>query len=62
MIRLPAESDDDSTTESISDTENWLAWIGDLDNPNLSEDDWEGDNESDLEEDTVIEDSETPAQ
>jgi len=41
----PAESDEDSSPESISDTENWLNWNWDLDNPNDSEGDWEADNE-----------------
>ena len=45
----PAESDEDGSPESISDTENCLNWNGDLDNPNDSEDDWEADNESDME-------------
>jgi len=35
----PVESDDDSTPESISDTDDWLNWNGDLDNPNDSEED-----------------------
>jgi len=56
----PTESDVDSSPESISDTENWLYWNGDLDNPNDSEDDWEADNESDMELDNGSEDSETP--
>jgi hypothetical protein len=37
--RHPAESDEDSSPESISDTENWLNWNGDLDIPNKNEDD-----------------------
>jgi hypothetical protein len=57
--RHPAESDEDSSPESISDTENWLNWNGDLDNPNDSEDDWEADNESDMELDNCSEVSET---
>jgi len=57
--RHPAESDEDSSPESISDTENWLNWNGDLDNPNDSEDDWEADDESDMELDNGSEDSET---
>ena len=60
--RHPAESKEDSAPKSISDTENWLNWNGDLDNPNVSKDDWEADDESDLEQDNVIEDPETPAQ
>jgi len=57
--RHPAESDEDSSPESISDTENWLNWNGDLDNPNDSEDDWEVDNESDMDLDNGSEVSET---
>jgi hypothetical protein len=37
--RHPADSNEDSSPESISDTENWLNWNGDLDNLNDSEDD-----------------------
>jgi hypothetical protein len=55
--RHPAESDEDSSPESISDTENWLNWNGDLDNPNESEVDWEADNESDIELDNGSDDS-----
>jgi len=58
----PAESDENSAPESISDTENWLNWNGDLDNWNVNEDDWEAENASDSAQDTVIEDPETPAQ
>jgi hypothetical protein len=36
----------DSAPESISDMENWLTWKSDLDNPNVSEEDWEADDES----------------
>jgi len=57
--RHPADSDVDSSPESNSDTENWLNWNGDLDNPNESENDWEADNESDMELDDGSEDSET---
>ena len=46
--RPSAESDEDSSPVSISDTENWLHWNGDCDNPNDSEDDWEADNETDM--------------
>jgi hypothetical protein len=58
--RHPAEHDEDISPESISDTENWLNWNRDLDNPNDSEDDWQGDNESDRELDDGSEESETP--
>jgi len=59
--RHPAESDEDSSPESISDTENWLNWNGELDDPNDSEDDWQADTESDMELDNGSEESETPA-
>ena len=60
--RHPAESDEDSSPESISDTENWLNWNRDLDNPIDSEDDWVADNESHM---TLVnggEDSQTTEQ
>jgi hypothetical protein len=57
--RHPAESDEDSSPESISDTEHWFNWNEDLDIPNESEDDWEPDNESDMELDNGSEASET---
>jgi len=37
--RHPVESNDNSAPESISDTDDWPNWNGDLDNPNDSEDD-----------------------
>ena len=58
----PVESDEDSAPESISDTEDWLNWNGDLDNPNDSEDDCAPDVESDMEQDNTIEDPESPKQ
>jgi len=57
--RHPAESDEDSSPESVSDTKNWLNWNGDLDDPNNSKDDWEADNESDTELDNGSDVSET---
>jgi hypothetical protein len=54
------ESDNISTPELISDTENWVTWTGDLDNPNDSEDDCAVDNESDIENNNGIEDQECP--
>jgi len=60
--RHPAESDEERSPESISDTENWLHWNGDLDHPNDSEDDWEADNKSVIELDNGSEYSETPQQ
>jgi hypothetical protein len=56
------ESNVQSTPKSISDTENWLNWNGDLDYQNVREDNWEADDESDLEQDNGIEDPETLAQ
>jgi len=47
--RQTVESDEDSAPESISDTEDWLNWNGDLDNPNDSEDYCAADVESDME-------------
>ena len=58
----PLESDDDSAPKSISHTENWLNWNGDLDNPNEREDNCEADNESDVEQNNSFEDPEYPEQ
>jgi len=58
----PVESDDDSAPESISDTDDWLNWNGDLDNPNDSEDDCAADDESDIGPNNAIEDPECPEQ
>jgi len=60
--RHPAKSEDHSAPESVSDTENWLNWNGDLDNPNESEDDCDADNESDVELQNCFEDPECPEQ
>jgi len=60
--RHPVESDEHSAPESILDTEDWLNWNGDLDNPNDSDDDCAADIESDMEQDNSIEDSESPEQ
>jgi hypothetical protein len=56
--RHPVESDEDSTPESISDTEDWLHWNGNLDNPNDSEEDCTADDDSDIEQNNCIEDPE----
>jgi len=57
------ESDEDSATHSISDTQDWLHWNGDLDNQNDSEDECAADVESDIiEQDNCIEDPECPEQ
>jgi len=60
--RHPVESDEDSAPESISDTDDWLNWNGDLDNPNDSEEDCAADDESDIEPNTGIDDPECPEQ
>jgi len=52
----PVEHDEDSPPESISDTEDWLNWNGELDNPDDSEDDCVADVESHIEQDDSIED------
>jgi hypothetical protein len=59
IICHSVERDQNSSAECISDTENWLYWNGDLDNPNHSKHDWEADNTSDLELHNGIEDSDT---
>jgi len=56
------KSDEDSTPESISDTEDSLNWNGDLDNPKNSEDDSAADVESDIEKDNRIEELQCPEQ
>jgi len=60
--RHPVESDDDSAPARISDTDDWLNWNGDLDNPNDSEDDCTADDESDIGPNNGIEDPECPEQ
>jgi len=60
--RHPVECDEDSAPGSISDTEDWLDWNGDVDNANGSEDDCAADVESDIEQDKSIEDPECPEQ
>jgi len=60
--RNTAETDEASASESISDTEYWLYWNGDLDSPNDSEDDCEADNKSKIELDNGVRDSEAPEQ
>jgi len=60
--RHPVDSNEDSAPESISDTDDCLNWNGDLDNPNDSEADCAADDESDIQPNTGIEDSECPEQ
>jgi hypothetical protein len=52
------ECDEDGAPESISDTEDWLNWEGDLDNPIDSEVDCAEDDESDIEHNNGIKDPE----
>jgi hypothetical protein len=54
----PAERDEESSPETIADTENLINWNGELNYPNDSEDDWEADNQSDMELQNGSEDSE----
>jgi len=58
----PVKIDDDSASECISDTEDWLNWNGNLDNPNDSEDDCVADIESEIEQDNHIKDPQCPEQ
>jgi len=60
--RHSVESDEDSEPESISDTEHWLNWNGDLDNPNGSEEDCAADDDSYIEHNNCIKDPECPEQ
>jgi len=61
-IRHPVESDEDSTSQRISNTEDWLNWNGDIDNPNDSKDDFVADFESDIEQYNSVDDPECPEQ
>jgi len=58
----PVERDEDCTPEVISDTDDWLNWNGDLDNPNGSEKDRAADDETNIEHNNCIEDRECPEQ
>jgi len=62
MDRHQSESAEDSAPEIISNTENWLNSNGDLDNPNVSKDDWKADDASGSEQDNGIKGPETPVQ
>jgi len=44
----PNESDEDGAAEIISDTKSWLDWNGDLNNPEIGDDNSGEDNESDI--------------
>jgi len=56
----PAESGQDSSAESLSNTENWLDWNGDIDNPYESKAALEADDESDVQQDNAMEDPDSP--
>jgi hypothetical protein len=60
--RHPVESDEDSAPESISDTEDWLHWTGDLDDPNDSDDDCAADVGSNMEQAKSMKNPECPEQ
>jgi hypothetical protein len=60
IYRHPVKSDEDSAPDSILDTEDWLNWNGDLDNPNDSKEDYAADDDSDIEHNNCIEDPECP--
>jgi hypothetical protein len=53
----PVESDEDSATGIIFDTDNWLIWNGDLEIPNDSKENCAADDDSDIEHNTYIEDT-----
>ena len=56
----PVEGDEDSASESLLDTNYWLNWDGDLDNPTDCEDDLTADIESDIGKVNAIEVPECP--
>jgi hypothetical protein len=58
----PVKSDEDGAPESISDTDDWLKWNGDLDDPNDSEDDCAAQDESDIQPNNGNENPECPQQ
>jgi hypothetical protein len=60
--RHPVETHEDSAPESISDTEDWLHWNGDLDTPNDSKEDCAADDDSNIEHNNCIEDPECSEQ
>jgi len=60
--RHPFESHENTPPESISDTEDWLNWNGDLDIPYDSADDCPADVEYEIEQDNSNEDRECPEQ
>jgi hypothetical protein len=60
--RHAVESKEDSTPESISDTDDWLCWDGDFDYPNDSQENWAADDESHKEHHNGIKHPECPEQ
>jgi len=60
--RHPIESNEYSAPESISDTDGWLSWNGDLDDPIDSKKDCAAGDESDIEQHNGIEDLQCPEQ
>jgi len=57
----PVTSDDDNAHESISNTEHWLNWIVDFDNPNVKEDNWDSDDMSEIALGNMFEGRDCPA-
>jgi len=62
MNRHLLESDKDSANETISDSDDWQNWNGKLDNPNDSEEECAGDDQSNIQHNNCIEDPECPEQ
>jgi hypothetical protein len=62
ISRHPVDCDKDCAAQSIPDTQDWLNWNGDLDDPNDCEDDCTAVGECDMEQDNAIEDPECPEQ
>jgi hypothetical protein len=60
--RDPVASDGDIAPESILDSEDWLNWNSNLNNPNDTEEDCAGDDDSDIEHNNGIEDPECTEQ
>jgi len=56
----PAERDEESAPDGISDTENWVSWYCHFDNPMESKDDCGADDESNIEPGNAITPLESP--
>lgn len=54
------DSDEGSGPGIISETDNWRNCTGYLDNPNVSENDWDADDETDVERNNGIKDQHSP--